>query len=789
MKKVFLSILLMVIINIAYSQTITISGYVSDAATGERLVGASVYNKKNFKGSITNAYGFYSIKINPADSAVLIVSYLGYSPESLRIDFSGERSLNFRLRPGVELEGVEISANQAIPIEQRNEMSVNEITPMQIKTLPALGGEPDLMKAFQLMPGVSGGGEGSSAIYVRGGSPDQNLIILDDVPLYYIDHLGGFVSTFNSDAINSVRLTKGGFPARFGGRLSSVMDIRMKEGNANEFKGNATVGMIVSKVFVEGSIKPDTTSYMISARRFMYDLITRPLSRILFDGISIGYYFYDVNTKVNHRLSSKDHLYFSFYAGNDKFGWSLKDKSPDNKSISKDALLWGNMLSALRWNRQFSNRLFGNVVLYHTRYRYQVNRLHQREQESYYSLFSSGIQDLSLKCDIDFYVRPGYKMNFGTQVVHHIFSPGLTSYQITGAALAEDTVLGAKNAFAWENSAYIENDIEINDMLSINVGFRATSYVVNGKSYFSVDPRLFGRLKLGTQSSLKASWSSMQQYVHLLTSTGAGLPTDLWVPATEQIRPARSHQLALGYSQTLPNQSYELNIEAYYKAMSDLIAYQSGATYLGSSLDWQDKVESNGRGCSYGLEVLLRKTLGKTTGWISYTLSKTTRQFENQNDGKPYPFKYDRRHDIGIVILHKLRENVDFSASWMFNTGNAFTMAAGKYDILSDPEPIGNWNDGMDEVHIYPGVNTFRLRSFHRLDIGFNFHKQKKKGKRTWNISIYNVYNRQNPFFYYFVQERHYDMQGNYDPSQSQIKLMQLSQFPIIPSVAYSFSF
>lgn len=772
-----------------YAQTVTLNGYVTDAKTRERLIGASIVEKNSLKGTVTNAYGFFSLTITPHDSIILIASYIGYSPEIINISSPNTNTINIALEAGITLEGIEVKTSRIVPIEQRNEMSVNEISSKEIKMLPVLGGEPDLLKAFQLMPGISGGSEGSSAIYVRGGSPDQNLIILDDVPLYYIDHLGGFVSTFNSDAINNVRLIKGGFPARYGGRLSSVVDIRMKDGNATQHRGNISAGMIVTKAFLEGPIKQDSTSYMISIRRFMYDLITRPLSKMLFDGISIGYYFYDINAKLNHKLSDLDHLYISLYAGDDKFGWSFKDADQYDYSLSKEKVLWGNKVGSVRWNHQFNSKLFSNMVVYLTQYKYEVNQLNEKNNESFNSQFSSGIQDVSIKYDFEHTASPNYKCNLGASAIYHTFSPGVTQYKLTEMALHQDTLLGAPKTYAWEPSVYAENEFKLNNKVSFNIGIRAQSYIVNRKKYFSFEPRAFCNLRTGKESSVKISYSSMQQNVHLLTSTGAGMPTDLWVPATHNVRPSISKQIAIGYAQTLSKKAFELNIEVYYKTMSNLIAYQSGASYLGTSLDWQDKVEKEGNGLSYGFEILLQKKNGDITGWISYTLSKTTRQFANLNEGIAFPYKYDHRHELGFVLFYKLKENIDFSATWMFHTGNAFTLANGKYNIISDPDPLPAWNNGTEEIHIYPGINTFRYKCFHKLDIGMNFYKKKKKGLRTWSIGIYNVYNRQNPFFYFYQQERFYDIVGNYNPNLSKVKLMQLSQFPFMPSISYSIDF
>ncbi|RLD59996.1 MAG: TonB-dependent receptor [Bacteroidetes bacterium] len=771
-----------------FSQKITISGFVQDDKSGEKLIGANVYDLNSLKGTITNNFGFYSLTLPATDSVKIIFSFIGYQTQKKDLALKKDFSLNIYLHAGNLLHEVVVTDQRIKPIEQRDEMSIVSIPMKQIKTLSSLGGETDIMKALQLMPGVQSGNEGTSDLYVRGGSPDQNLILLDDVSLYYINHLGGFVSTFNTDALNSVKLIKGGFPARYGSRLSSVLDIRMKEGNMKKFHGQGTMGLVSSKISLEGPVKKDTSSYIISFRRFLYDIFSRPISKMAFNGVSVGYNFYDFNAKINYKLSDKNRLYLSFYLGDDKFITKFKDKSKEN--VAKNALKWGNILGALRWNHLYNRKLFSNITLSYTRYKYLTefsykDKSNQDNMESYNN-FYSGINDINAKFDFEYYIIPRYKIKFGINNIYHTFQPGTINYKQSGIQLSTniDTSFGNYSINAFENSAYLENEISISNKFNSNIGIRTSNYIVNKKNFYSIEPRILFSYIITENMSIKLSYSEMQQYVHLLTSSSVGMPIDLWVPATKKVVPEKSQQIAFGISKSLKNFKYELSVESYYKKMHNMIAYKEGSSYFGTSQDWQDKVETNGNGESLGIEFLLQKKEGKTTGWISYTLSKTTRRFNNINNGKTYPYKYDHRHDISIVFNHKLKDNIDISATWVFSTGSPITLAIGKYYMIDD-----NDNDNpafiYEEADIYGSKNSFRMHSYHRLDVCIIFYKKKKWGERTWSISVYNVYNRQNPYYYYFDYD--YDNDGN--QIGNDLKLYQQSLFPIIPSVSYSFKF
>ena len=673
----FIGIFFMFAFYVNFSQTYTISGYVSDAETGEKLIGTNIYDLNLNLGTSSNNYGFYSLSVPKNTEINLLISYIGYKTEVKKILADQNIRLNFELSQDNELEKVVIVVPKEKPIEKRSEIGVLSIPIQQIKMLPALGGETDVIKAFQLMPGVQSGNEGSSNLFVRGGSPDQNLILLDDVPLYYVNHLGGFVSIFNTDAIKNVKLIKGGFPAFYGNRLSSIVDIRMKEGDMKKFHGNFMIGVIAAKVSVEGPINKKT-SYFFSARRMLYDLLMRPISYFAFEKVmSAGYYFYDLNAKINHRLSDKNHLFLSLYAGDDHLGVDI------NGDLQKSGMdnNWGNQLASVRWNHLFNSKLFMNTTLSYTRYRYKFendSKLKESNDE-YFNAYKSTINDFSLKNDWEYYPSPNYKLKFGVGAVSHRFQPGVSTYrQKQNNSIILDTLVGNYDQKSFEFYGYIENKIKIGKRITANIGLRNNNYYVNGKEYHSIEPRVLFNILLAKNLSVKAAYSKMEQNLHLLTSTGLGMPIDLWLPATERASPEKSEQYTLGIAKTILKYNLELSVEAYYKSLRNLITYKPGATYMNTSERWENKILDDGKGKSYGLEILLQKKQGRSTGWISYTLAKTTRQFDQINGGEVYPFKYDRRHDFSIVYNYKIKKKYRFFHHLVFRNGICLYLSHGK---------------------------------------------------------------------------------------------------------------
>ena len=611
--------------------------------------------------------------------------------------------------------------------------------------------------------------------------------------MYNASHLFGFFSVFNADAINNVQLIKGGFPARYGGRLSSVIDISMKEGNMKEFHSEGSIGLVASKLTLEGPIWKDKTSFIVSGRRTYIDLLTRPIIRAASEGAGTGgYYFYDLNAKINHRFSDQDRLYLSAYLGDDRFYAESKDEYIEQGIELEDSfragLNWGNVTSALRWNHVFNNKLFSNLTLTYSRYRFNIESgftfEYVQDEEKVTNVgdvqYLSGIRDFAAKLDFDFIPSPNHYIRYGVNAIRHRFNPGAFSVFDDDANFPLDTVLNSTTFRANEFAAYVEDDWQISQRIKVNLGLHISAFDVGETFYHSLQPRVAARYLLSDKLSLKASYARMTQFIHLLTNSGVGLPTDLWVPATELVPPQQSHQVAIGAARSL-SYKYEISLEAYYKTMDNVIEYKEGASFAAPGQDWQTLVEI-GDGWSYGTEMLLQKKVGKTTGWLGYTLSWTNRQFDNLNFGRTFPYKYDRRHDASIALVHQWKKNREFSFTWVYGTGNAISIPRSLYaaeeSIRSfgffQPEP-NQFNPG--EVYYYGERNSYRMAAYHRLDASVTFRKDTRWGQRAWVFAVYNAYSRQNPFFIYYT--------GFGDNS----RFRQFSLFPIIPSVSYRFEF
>lgn len=797
------------------SQNHTISGYLHDAASGETMINASVYDLNSKKGAVTNVYGFYSLTL-PAGAVELQFSYVGFTTERRTFQLSKDTVINVRLNPSIDLQEILVIGHQKITGVQSTQMSAVEIPVSQIKSVPTLFGEADLVKALQLLPGVQAGSEGSTGMYVRGGGPDENLFLLDGIPIYNINHLAGFFSVFNPDAIKNVTLYKGNFPARFGGRLSSVIDVRMNDGNEKTIRGNVSVGIISSKINVEGPLFSERTTFNISARRTYMDLLLQPAMYLAMkennaDGnMSAGYYFYDLNAKLSHKLSDTDRLYLSLYMGDDVIYANFRDSYREYNYGSSSSRMkmnwdWGNIVSSIRWNHVVNNRLFMNTTAAFTRYRFVLGVGTESETKltnpPYYNYtdvhlgYNSGIEDYSIKTDFDYSPHPDHDIKFGVNYTNHTFRPGVSVAQMkfidNDQTLNFDTVIGDQSVFSHETMVYVEDNISLGYALKANVGLHYSMFNVQQQTYHSLQPRLSFRMLASDRLSFKAGYAMMSQNVHLLSNSNISLPTDLWVPVTKRIEPMRSHQYAIGAFYNLGD-IVDLSAEAYYKTMHNLLEYKDGATFLGSSTGWEDKVVM-GDGWAYGLELLAQKTIGRTTGWVGYTWSKAERLFnrpgQELNFGNVFPAKYDRRHDVSIVFSHKYSERFDFSATWVYSSGNTGTLALQNYAGGIVPESSYWYWDQQPyvsgELNYISKRNNYRYNPYHRLDLGMNFHKQKKRGIRTWNISIYNVYSNNNPFLVYPSEE------WEYIPATDQVRihksLNQVSIFPIIPSLSYSY--
>lgn len=772
-----LSLFLLLTSSQLFAQKYTISGYVEDAATGERMVGVNVVAKELSLGTTTNTFGFYSLTL-PSSEFNLEMTFIGYKKSSKKVNLVESIQINVGLESQVEeLDEIVLIGEETIV--KQTQSSVIDVPVQQIKSMPALLGEVDVLKAIQLLPGVQSGSEGTSGFYVRGGGPDQNLILLDGVPVYNASHLFGFFSVFNADAIKNVRLTKGGFPARFGGRLSSVLEIDMKEGNMKEYKGNASVGLIASRMTVEGPIQKDKSSFIISARRTYADALAQPIIMASNDGERAGYYFYDLNTKFNYKFSEKDRVYWSAYLGDDRFYGAYNDGGLGETDKYKFGLGWGNKTSSLRWNHLFSDKLFSNTMLTYSKYMFSVENTeeyaYQNEAYEYMFNYYSGIEDLGARIDFDYLPNPNHYVKFGVNYINHTFFPG--QLDLSEEESEEDYYYSFDTSYVFSDriyaddfSVYLEDDFKVGERLKVNIGMHASSFKVKGENYFSLQPRFQARYLLTQDWALKASYAEMQQNVHLLTNSDAGLPTDIWVPATDKVKPQYSRQVAGSLTRVLKEGMYDLSIEGYYKTMSDLISYKEGASFM-SFQDWQETVETSGQGESYGLELFLQKKRGKTSGWIGYTLSWTNRRFDNINFGEWYPYKYDRRHDMSVVLSHEFSKSFDVGFTWVYGTGNALTFPQATYWALNEGQ------NGTSIIEYFGKKNSSRMNAYHRMDLAANFHKEKKRGVRTLSVGLYNAYNRKNPYFVYLGYE------------QGRKTARQVSLFPMIPSITYNFKF
>ena len=785
MLRIVLSLFFGLIFNsVNANQNFTISGYVRDAATGETLIGANISVSKENKTVNTNNYGFYSITLKEGVYQIA-VSFVGYQTQFIEVDLNQDKQLNIDLASSQKLsEEVIVISNKRENNVKSAQMGKVNLPMEQIKSVPAFLGEVDLLKVVQFIPGVRNAGEGSSGLYVRGGGPDQNLILLDDAIVYNSGHLFGFFSIFNSDAIKNVSLIKGGMPAQYGGRLSSVLDVSMKEGNNKELQVEGGIGLIASRVSIQGPIKKEKASFIISARRTYIDALTKPFVNKESQFYGSGYYFYDLNAKANYKFSEKDRLYISGYFGRDVFDFanvrqSLKIKIP-----------WGNATGTLRWNHVFNNKLFANTSAVYNDYNFSFSG----EQNNFKVKLSSGIRDLTLKHDLDFYPASNLKIKFGALYTHHRFIPSVVSGNQDSI---EFNPLSAQIKYAHEAAVYAQQEWDLSKKIKINAGLRYSFFQQTGpfklftndlngnridsivyknskavKTYGGLEPRFTMRYEIDNKSSVKGSITRNLQYIHLVSNAGTTLPTDIWVPSTYKVKPQISWLYAIGYFKNFENNMFETSLELYYKQMENQIEYEEG--YTPNTLQDTENSFTFGKGWSYGSELFINKVKGKLTGWIGYTLSFTNRKFPELNNGNSYPAKYDRRHDMSIVGMYEISPKWKVSAAFVYGSGNAATLPQRFYIVE------GNLTQE------YSNINQYRLPSYHRLDLAATLTPKRnlnRKWKSEWVFSIYNAYSRQNPYFIYFDQE------GSAQDGTLKVQAKQVSLFPIIPAVTWNFKF
>jgi outer membrane receptor protein involved in Fe transport len=783
MKKLFIAITCVFIALASRAQEkYTLSGYIRDSLSGESLIGATVTVVNEGKGVSSNQYGFYSITL-PAGTHAVLISFAGYFPVQAEVPFNQNIVHNFSLLPRSALQEVIVTSRRRDGNVSNAQMGKIDLSMNQVKSVPVLLGETDLLKTLQLLPGVRNAGEGNTGLYVRGGGPDQNLILLDDAIVYNTGHLFGFFSIFNSDAIKNTSLIKGGMPAQYGGRLSSVLDVAMKEGNMKKFEVEGGIGAIASRLSVQGPIKKDKASFIVSARRTYIDVLVKPFISKESQFHGSGYHFYDLNTKVNYKFSEKDRLYLSGYFGRDVFTFRNA-----RRSFAAD-IPWGNATATLRWNHVFNRKLFANTTLVYNDYGFSFGAA----QNDFSIKLSSGIRDWNAKVDIDFFPTPQHRMKFGALYTYHTFTPNILSGSQGDTEFEPNT---ESKKYAGESGIYVQDDWEISDRLKVNAGLRFSSFTQLGpykifdrdadgnkldstvygrgktvKTYTGFEPRLTIRYSLNDNTSLKAAVTRNNQYIHLVSNAGSTLPTDLWVPSTYLVKPQLSWQYAVGLFKNFGGNDFETSLELYYKDMDNQIEYREGYT---PSLKDPEQEFIFGKGWSYGSEIFINKTRGKFTGWIGYTLSWTWRKFPGLNDGKKYPAKYDRRHDMSIVAMYEPNERWKFSAVFVYGSGNATTL----------PERFYIINGVLTQE--YSKVNQYRLPAYHRMDISATLTPKQKPGRKwqqSWVFSIYNLYSRLNPYFIYF------DQTGSPYDGSLKVEALQVSLFPIIPAVTWNFKF
>lgn len=777
----------------------TISGYVKDAATGETLIGANVYIKETMSGTTTNNYGYYALSLPPGKYTV-VMSYVGFDENSQVVELAADRKLNIEARTkAIVAKEFEVVGEKAKNTES-TQMGVMDLDVQKLSTLPALLGEVDILKTIQYLPGVKSNGEGNSGFYVRGGGPDQNLILLDNATVYNASHLFGFFSVFNADAVKNIELIKGGMPANYGGRTSSVLDITMKDGNDKALHGQGGIGLISSRLTLEGPIVKDRSSFIVSGRRTYIDVLAKPFMNPEGAFAGSGYYFYDLNAKANYRLSDKDRFFLSGYFGRDVFELKGSEAgSPDFR------IPWGNATISGRWNHVFGPKLFLNTTALFSDYQFSF----KGGQDDFSFGLSSGIKDYGLKLDLNQYPSIRHELKYGAHYTYHVYTPSTVDVASGDAEFAIDEPSKLR---AHEASLYIQDDHSVSDVFKVNLGVRLSYFAHVGsfkeylldpagrttgtrdhgpgetlKAYYGVEPRLSMRYTTGPSSSLKASFNRNLQYVHLASFSSVGLPTDVWIPSGKNVKPQVAYQYAVGYFRDLWDRKYEASVEVYYKDMLNQIEYKEGAQPQDGGNTNYDALLTFGKGWSYGAEFFLKRRLGKFTGWAGYTWSKTMRRFEAVNKGREFPSRWDRRHDLSLVAGYELNDRWSFGGTFVYSTGQATTLPVQRYYI--EGRVVSQFSDR----------NGFRMAPYHRLDLAATLKNKptkqvkdkatgevstvQRKYQSSWTFSVYNAYNRANPYFYYFTTE------GTTATGDLRPVAKQVSLFSILPSITWNFQF
>ncbi len=749
-----------------------LSGYVKEQGSGENLVGVNIYLKNQPDlGTVSNAYGFYSLSL-PEGAYDFVFSFIGYNTLEKNINLNANRQLDVEMTAGVLMEEIEVVADSESQSVESTEMGTIDMKTDMVKRLPALFGEVDLLKTLQLLPGVSSVNEGSSALYVRGGGPDQNLVLLDEAIVYNTGHLLGFFSVFNSDAIKNTQIIKGSMPANYGGRISSVIDVQIKEGNGELYRAEGGIGLISSRLTVQGPIQKTKSSFIVSARRTYALDIAQPFIRTT-DFAGTNYYFYDLNAKVNYKFSNRDRLYLSAYFGRDVFSFINNNQ---NFSVR---VPYGNATGTLRWNHVMSGKLFFNLALISNNYDFGF----RAAQEQFRVFVNSGVRDYSVKADFDYYPNPNHQVKAGMRYTHHKLTPNVVN--ATNGEVNFQSPFEPK--YGHETEIYLRDEFAASAQLKLNLGLRWSFFThlgpytsgIDGKRYtkgqavktYNVpEPRVSFVLAQSRSSSIKGGVTVASQYIHLVSNSASTLPTDIWVPSTEKVKPQIGIQYAMAYFRNWFDNALESSVEVYYKDLRNQLDYRE--SYVENFSSELENEFVGGRGRAYGIEFFIRKQQGLLTGWVGYTLSRTERWFSEIEEGRVFPASYDRPHDLVVVASYKINKNWHFSASFIYATGRTFTPIQSLFLIDSRPNVE------------YGPRNSARLDDYHRLDISAVYEKRKRQKSNfssSWAFSVYNVYNRRNPFFIYTAFE------NDVLAGTSSAKAAKVSIFPIIPAVTWNF--
>ena len=758
----------------AFAQKYSLSGYVREAKSGELLLGVNVVLTTENKATSSNVNGFYSIVLGN-DSTEVAWSYVGYKPFKTKICIKSDTKMDIELLP-IMLDEVEVTDQEKYRESGKAELGMINIPVSNVRNAPALLGEKDVLKIIQLMPGVQKGSEGNAGLYVRGGGPDQNLIKVDDAVIYNPFHVFGFLSLFNISIVKSIELMKGNFPSRYGGRLSSVVEMRLKDGNKENVSGEVGLGLLASRFSIEGPFKKGKASWIISGRRSYIDLLTKPF---LSEDRTAGFYFYDLNAKVSIDLTPKDKIFVSAYKGGDNFSYRYKGSWTDGNNrtgfASSEAKIdWGNTFISGGWAHQFSKKLIGNLSLVHTQYQFIADIAYGSSTSGSNTIYKSAIKDYSAAYDLEYYANNSHKIRAGFQTTNHTFSPEAITVSIQQLNFR----LPSTDINAQESGLYVEDEWKIGTRLKLNYGFRLAHFYVAKTHYVYPEPRIAGVFKIKEDLAVKAAFSVVNQFMHLLQNSSTNLPTDIWIPADDKILPQRAYMGSIGIVKDFINQKFFISLEGYYKSMRNIQGYKEGnflapqntrGVPINLDVISLNRRITTGDGWSYGAEFLIQKKEGKLTGWIGYTLSWTIFQFPDVNFGQPFFAKYDRRHDISVVANYAITPKITLSATWVYATGNRLTLPVGQYQ---------NNVIGSSSV-LYSGKNEIIVKPYHRLDVGIQFHKKKKKNReRIWEISIYNVYNNANTFFLFTTSDK-----------DNLNVLKEVTSLPIVPSINYTYKF